>query len=158
MVDKNLVGKCGLYCGACGIYMAYKDDGELLDNLAKSFKCPPEKVRCEGCMALTPESWGYNCKIVQCLRTNGLDFCYQCSEYEKGLCEKFEKLAKSYLEDAGVDLKANLERIKKGEVEEWLLESQEKYKCPSCGKPLPVYGTKGKCHHCGAKLAPIFVA
>ena len=153
MVNKNLVGRCGLYCGACGIYRAYKDDGELLENLAKSFKCPPEKVRCEGCMALTSECWGYDCKIVECLRAKGLDFCYQCSEYEKGSCEKFEKLAKSYLEDCGVDLRANLERIRKGEIEEWLLESQEKYKCPSCGKPLPVYGTRGKCYHCGAKLS-----
>ncbi len=153
MISKNLVGRCGLYCGACGIYRAYKDDGELLENLAKSFKCPPEKVRCEGCMALTPECWGYDCKIVECLRAKGLDFCYQCSEYEKGSCEKFEKLAKSYLEDCGVDLRANLERIRKGEIEEWLLESQEKYKCPSCGNPLPVYGTRGKCYHCGAKLS-----
>ena len=153
MVDRNLVGRCGLYCGACGVYRAYKDEGEYRDRLAKHFKCPPEKVRCEGCGALTPECWGYDCKLVQCLRSKGLQFCYQCGEYEKGACEKFDGLAKSYLEEDGVDLRTNLERIRKGKIEEWLCESEEKYKCPNCGKPLPVGRIKRECYHCGADLS-----
>ena len=152
LTNRNLVGRCGLYCGACGIYRAYKDNGEFLERLAKHFKCLSEKVRCEGCMALTLESWGYDCKIVQCLRNKGLEFCYQCNEYENKTCEKFEKLSERYLEN-GEDIRANLERIKKGETEEWLHESEEKYRCPSCGKPLPVYGIKGKCYHCGIDLS-----
>jgi len=152
MVDRNLVGRCGLYCGACGIYRAYKDNGEHLERLAKHFKCPPEKVRCEGCMALTPECWGNDCKIIECLRNKGLEFCYQCNQYEDGSCEKFGKLAEGYLED-GVNLRANLERVKKGETEEWLHESEEKYKCLICGKPLSVGSIKRKCYHCGADLS-----
>lgn len=152
MVDRDLVGRCGLYCGACGIYRAYKDNGEYLERLAKHFKCPPEKVRCEGCMALTLECWGNDCKIVKCLRNKGLEFCYQCNQYEDGSCEKFGKLAEGYLED-GVDLRANLERIKKGEIEEWLRESEEKYKCPVCGKPLSIGSIRRECYHCGADLS-----
>lgn len=151
MVNKNLVGRCGLYCGACGIYRAYIDDGDFLKKLAERFKCPQEKVRCEGCMALTSECWGNGCKIVQCLENKGLEFCYQCSEYGKDSCEKFVKLAQRYAK-IGVNVKANLERIKRGETEEWLRESENKYRCPFCGKPLPVYGTEGKCYHCGADL------
>lgn len=153
MVDRNLIGRCGLYCGACSIYRAYKDNGEYLKRLAEHFKCPPEKVRCEGCMALTPDSWGYDCKIVQCLRDKGLEFCYECNEYQNKTCEKFEKLAKPYLEEDGIDMRANLERIKKGEIKEWLLESEEKYQCPACGKPLPVGRMKRVCYHCGADLS-----
>ncbi|MEM3726062.1 MAG: DUF3795 domain-containing protein [Candidatus Bathyarchaeia archaeon] len=156
MVNANLVGRCGLYCGACGVYRAYKDDGEFLKGIAESFKCSPEKMRCEGCMALTPECWGTGCKIVQCLESKGLEFCYQCGEYEKDSCDKFGKLAQRYAE-IGVDVRANLERIKKGETEEWLRESEKKYRCPSCGKPLPVYGTKGKCYHCGASIPEKFI-
>lgn len=152
MTDRNLVGRCGLYCGACGIYRAYKDNGRLLKGLAERFKCPPEKVRCEGCMALTPDSWGYECEIVKCLRGKSLDFCYQCAEYRNDSCEKFRNLAQGYLENA-VDLRANLARIENGETEEWLRESEEKFKCPACRKPVPVYGTGGKCHQCGAQLA-----
>ena len=151
MVNRNLVGRCGLYCGACTIYRAYKDGGEYLKGRAERFKCPPEKVRCEGCMALTPECWGNDCKIVQCLRGKGLDFCYECSQYESNRCEKFGKLAADYLED-GVDLRANLERIRKGEVDKWLHESEAKFRCPECGKPLSVGARKSKCYHCGADL------
>lgn len=152
MVDRNLVGRCGLYCGACGIYRAYKDDGEFLKKLARDFGCPPDKVKCEGCMALTPGSWGNDCKIVQCLKSNGMEFCYQCSQFEKGSCEKFGRLAQRYM-DVGVNLRTNLERIKKGETEAWLKESEEEHKCPLCGKPLPVYGIDGKCYHCQAELS-----
>lgn len=155
MVNKNLVGKCGLYCGACGIYRAYKDDGEFLKRLAESFKCLPEKVRCEGCGALTPECWGNDCKIVLCLRSKGLEYCYQCSQYETLSCEKFEKIAEGYLED-GEDVRANFERIRKGETEEWLKESEQKFRCPTCGKSLPVYGLRGKCYHCGADVPKKF--
>jgi len=153
LANRNLVGRCGLYCGACAIYRAYKDNGEYLERLAKHFKCPPEKVRCEGCTALTPECWGYDCKIVQCLRNKGLQFCYQCNEYKNKTCEKFEKLAMPYLEEDGVNLKANLERIRKGEVEEWLRESEEKYRCPVCGKPLSTGAMQRKCYHCGADFS-----
>ncbi|MGB9714110.1 MAG: DUF3795 domain-containing protein [Candidatus Bathyarchaeales archaeon] len=152
MTNKSVVGRCGLYCGACSVYRAYKDDGEYLARLAQHYGCPPEKVRCEGCMALTPECWGYGCKIVQCLMDRSLEFCYQCSEYENETCEKFEKLARHYLEDHGVDLRANLRRIRKGETEEWLIESEEKYRCPACGKPLSIIAMKSKCYHCGADL------
>jgi len=151
-VNQNLVGRCGLYCGACAIHRAYKDDGEYLKQRAERFKCPPEKVRCEGCMALTPQCWGNGCKIVQCLNGKNLQFCYECDEFERRTCEKYEKLAKDYLE-SGEDMRANLARIKRGETEEWLRESEQKYKCPECRKPLSVYETKGKCHHCGADLS-----
>jgi hypothetical protein len=123
-----------------------------LEKLAKKLNCSPEKVRCEGCLALTSDCWGNECKILQCLKNKGVEFCYQCNEYEKNSCEKFGKLARGYL-DIGVNLKANLERIRKGETEEWLHESEEKHKCPSCGKPLPVYGINGKCYHCGTEVS-----
>ncbi len=155
LVDTRLVGRCGLYCGACGIYRAYKDNGDYLKRLAAHFKCPPEKVRCEGCQALTPNCWGYKCKIVQCLRAENLEFCYQCKQYEEHSCEKFENLANPYLEENGVDLRANLERIRKGEAEikVWLKESEEKFRCSKCGKPLPTGSFRSKCYHCNAVLS-----
>ncbi|MEM3699785.1 MAG: hypothetical protein QXL57_02815 [Candidatus Bathyarchaeia archaeon] len=48
MVNANLVGRCGLYCGACAIYRAYKDNREYLAKLAQHFKCPPEKCDAKG--------------------------------------------------------------------------------------------------------------
>jgi len=98
---------------------------------------------------------GIQLQNLQCLRAKNLEFCYQCKQYEEHSCEKFENLAKPYLEENGVDLRANLERIQKGEAEikAWLKESKERFRCPKCGKPLPSGSLRGKCYHCGAELS-----
>jgi hypothetical protein len=153
LVDEDLVGRCGLFCGACGIYRAYKDGGEYRQRLAGFFKCPPEKVRCEGCQTLTQECWGNDCKIVRCLNAKGLSFCYECSDFENHSCEKFEKFCEDYLKEDDVDLRANLARIKAGEVDEWLKESEQKFHCPFCSKPLPTKSFGKKCYHCGKELS-----
>jgi len=146
MLESSLIGRCGLYCGACSIYRAYKDDGEYLKRVAAYFKCPPEKVRCEGCQALTPECWGNDCKIVQCTKAKGVSFCYECPQFDDRSCEEFEDLAKRYMED-NVDVRANLLRVKTGQVEALVRESKERFRCEYCAKPLPE-GSK-KCYHCG---------
>jgi len=47
MINKNLVGRCGHYCGACSIYRACEDGRELLEVMRKS--CPPERnLHCRG--------------------------------------------------------------------------------------------------------------
>lgn len=148
--QSHLVGRCGLYCGACTIYRAYKDNGDFLNRVAKFFKCSPEQVRCEGCQALTPACWGNDCKIVQCTTSKGLSFCYECSQFDDRSCEKFEDLAKRYMED-GVDVRASLARIKTGEVEAWLRDSEERFRCPFCAKSLPE-GRKN-CYHCGKEFS-----
>lgn len=153
MVNTNLVGRCGLFCGTCGIYRAYKDSGEYRQRLANFFKCPPEKVRCEGCQALTPECWGNDCKIVKCLNSKGFKFCYECLDYVERTCEKFEEFSEAYLKEDGVDLRDNLARIKAGKVEEWLKESEEKFRCPHCGKPLSTGAFRKKCYHCNENLS-----
>ncbi len=35
MNDTNLIGRCGLYCGICEIYLAYKDSKELQEKWQK---------------------------------------------------------------------------------------------------------------------------
>lgn len=153
MVNRNLVGRCGLYCGACGIYRAYKDGGAYRQRLSAFFKCPPEKVRCEGCQALTANCWGNDCKIVKCLDAKGIQFCYECSDFQDYTCEKFEKFSKDYLTDDDVDLRANLARIKAGDTTAWLEESEVRFRCSFCRNPLPTSSFMKKCYHCGKELS-----
>jgi hypothetical protein len=153
MVDEHLVGRCGLYCGACGIYRAYRDGGEYLKRLSDRFKCPPEKVRCEGCQVLTPDCWGHDCEIVRCLNNSGYQFCHECPSYEQRSCEKYERLARGYREEDRVDIRGSLERIRSGGLEGWLLESKERFRCPNCGRPLPT-GSK-RCYHCNREFQMI---
>jgi hypothetical protein len=150
MNKKDLVGRCGLYCGACVIYRAERDDPELRKRLAERWNCPVEKVRCNGCGALTPDCWGSDCKFVKCLSQKGYQFCYECPDYEAGSCVMFEEFSKNYLKDDGVDLRKNLVMIKEGKTEEWLKHSQKFYTCKFCGKPVTA-GAK-KCHHCKKEI------
>jgi len=78
LVNKNLVGRCGLYCGACVIYRAHKDSKQLQRKIAEQEKCKPEQIRCEGCQTASTngwdekgEEWGKNCKIFKCLEAKG---------------------------------------------------------------------------------------
>lgn len=151
MSEGHLIGKCGLYCGACAIYRAERDDQEWRSRIASNNNCSVEQVRCNGCGDLSSECWGNECKIVLCTRAKGVSFCFECVEYQNDSCDKFKSLADDYL-TTGVKLRDNLYQIQEGRAEEWLEESKRKFTCNACGKPLAVW-TK-KCHHCGAETAP----
>lgn len=154
MVDYALVGRCGIYCGACGAHRAYKDKrAKFFQQVVEAFEFPTEDVRCEGCHALTPKCAGFKCKVVQCLNSRGFEYCFECPAYESQSCKKYDDMAKKCAE-YDVDLRANLDRIKSGDTEAWLKECEQKFRCPKCGKSLPVFGYKGTlCYHCGADLA-----
>jgi hypothetical protein len=147
MVDKNLVGRCGLFC----IYRGYKDGGEYRKGLADFFKVPQEKIRCNGCQVLTAECWGNNCKIVQCQNAKGYRFCIECPEYFTHACKVFEQLYEENL-DKGIDLRANLARIKAGGVDAWLKDEDQKFRCPYCRRPIPAQLHSKTCYHCGNKI------
>jgi len=153
MANPDLVGRCGLYCGACIIYRAYRDSVELRRRIADREGCKPEEIRCEGCQkALTEgwdvedQPWGKNCRIMRCLEARGLRFCYECDTYPK--CNRFLEIADSS-QKRGENLVENLRRIQSGQVEEWLEEEAGRWKCKECGRPITMH--LEECHWCGAR-------
>jgi len=152
LVNKNLVGRCGLYCGACLIYRAGKDSETLRKAIVEREKCKPEDICCEGCLTVlidgwNSERWGKNCDIVKCLNARKLGFCYECNKYPN--CEKFLEIANSCLKH-GENLIENQKRIKNGQIEAWLEEENRKWRCQKCSKPIAMH--LSECHWCGAKL------
>jgi hypothetical protein len=146
MGSESLIGRCGLYCGACDIYRAERDDPGWRARIAASHDCAVEQVRCNGCGNLSPECWGHGCKIVSCTELKGVRFCFECAEYDANSCDAFGRLAAGYLE-AEVDLRENLSRIREGKAQEWLHATRQRFTCGACGKPVAVWSAK--CHHCG---------
>jgi len=151
MVNKNLVGRCGLYCGSCLVYRAYKDSAELRQKVADEERCKPEDIRCEGCQTVLTDGWnskewGKSCRIIACLESKGLDFCYECGTFPD--CDKFHGIA-DYLLKRGENLIENLKEIQAGKAEEWLKKEDQKWRCRACGKPISAY--LDECHWCGAK-------
>ncbi|MCK5403435.1 hypothetical protein KAI60_04910 [Candidatus Bathyarchaeota archaeon] len=52
MINMNLVGRCGFYCGAFNIYRAYKDSEKLQKIIAEKENRKSEERRCEGCQTI----------------------------------------------------------------------------------------------------------
>ena len=46
---KDQVSVCGLFCGACSLYIATTEDPERLQKLARDLQLAPEEIRCHGC-------------------------------------------------------------------------------------------------------------
>ena len=149
MVEQGLVGRCGLYCGACGIYRGYRDQGELLDELSAKWNIPKEKIRCEGCSALTPDCWGTGCKIVECLNGKGYGFCDDCQQFREKTCDKYENVASRYLK-RGEDVRAELGCISEMGSERWLHVQDLRWRCRECSAPISVHASK--CYHCGSPI------
>ena len=143
---KDLVGYCGLYFGACGIYQgrvkeavgnlrkvisAYGFD-KIAPELAKwnpAFKnyAEFEKVldgfvnlfgECPGCVAGGGDP---SCLIRQCCRQKEYTTCAECNEM--GTCEKLQRIVSSL---------ENLKRIKAAGVDNWAKEMQKKVESGYC--------------------------
>ena len=53
--NKDLMAPCGLYCGACGVYIATRDNNEKFrEIMGNLYGTKPEETVCMGCMQPEP--------------------------------------------------------------------------------------------------------
>jgi hypothetical protein len=144
--SKNLIGYCGLYCGACGIYQGkIKHAVENLHNVITAYgfdKVMPELAKwepslqhypefdqvmnglvklfgeCPGCVAGGGDP---TCVIRECCKPRGYATCAECGEMEK--CEKIQRSQHT--------LKA-LQEVKAKGVGKWAEEMQKKVDAGYC--------------------------
>jgi hypothetical protein len=135
MMEEYLVGRCGLYCGACGIYRAERDRPKLQAWLAEHFGCKLEEVRCVGCNPEAPGCWCQDCKRAECLQGKGLESCAFCPDADPASCSLLAEMQEQYL-DWGFDLAASLTLLRKAGPEDWLKCMKGLYTCPACGTKL----------------------
>jgi hypothetical protein len=134
---RELAGICGLYCGACPVYRAYKDkDRTLLQKLAAAGNILVEKIACDGCLShnyrlyLPPDS--SDCEFRKCAKEHNVTWCFECNEFP---CKKLRDFARDGRahHTAVID---NLKEMKSLGVEEWLKVQEKRWRCPNCGKKL----------------------
>jgi hypothetical protein len=144
---KNLVGYCGLYCGACGIHQGkIKQVAENLREIisvygfdkltAELAKYEPafqhytefENVldgfvkmfgECPGCL---PGGGPPDCAIRECCRQKAYSMCVECVETET--CEKLQKYGPQAIE--------RLQKIKAMGIDKWTEEIQRKVGAGYC--------------------------
>lgn len=81
--NKDLVSGCGLYCGACGIYLATQEnDAEKLVQYAVVLNQTFDETLCDGCGAeKKSKHCSKMCTFIDCKKAKGVDFCISCNEF-----------------------------------------------------------------------------
>ena len=156
--NRDLMAPCGLYCGACGVYLATRDGNEkfkaVMGNL---YGTKPEETACLGCMQPDPPKKIYGfckaCKIRSCVKSKGCYSCHQCGEWPCELIEKFFFATGVRVMKRAIPAwreKVAEEGHEKGSAE-WARSECERYHCPSCGQPL--FRGAQRCRACKRAVA-----
>lgn len=115
----ELLGICGVYCGACTTFRAYNDaDKELIDWEIK-MGMPRDEIICKGCRSGFVNKWCSQCKFRKCVKNKGVDNCFECQLFP---CKKLVDFSKTRAHrQLG---RRNLVQLKGGNFEEWLRQQE----------------------------------
>jgi hypothetical protein len=135
-MDKVLIAPCGMNCGICDGYLAYKND----------VKSKGIRIRyCTGCYTR-----GKNCafmkKSCERLGEGRVQYCYECSDFP---CDRIKRLDKRYRTFYHMSMIENQEYIKEHGMEKFLEKEEVKWKCPECGGVICCHN--GICYSCGVE-------
>ena len=141
--DKNLAAVCGLFCPACHVFIATREDPAKLAAMSQRYQRSIEELQCNGCRSAKRCFYCETmCFMAKCAAGKGVEFCGDCAEYPcKGLKE-FQSLAPHRIE-----LWKNHARRKEAGLEKWYAEMIEHYSCPQCKTINSAYDLK--CRKCG---------
>lgn len=126
---EELIAPCGMNCRICVSYFGYTLNGKKRKTPCTG--CRPKDKQCtlkKKCDRLTNKTAKY---------------CFECEDFP---CENLEKLDERYREKYGMSMIENLKFIKGEGIDSFLIQQEEKYKCPECGGLLCVHN--GVCYSC----------
>jgi hypothetical protein len=163
-IEQNLVGYCGLYCGACEVLRLHQegqsagrapDWSDLPEEFRRHLPFKPAPVRCHGCRSDTVFAGCAHCPLRVCAKQRGI--ATVCADCEKYPCLRI-KLMGLVVWLFGVEKKlphqrtkrGNLERIRSIGVAEWLREQDRHWRCPECQTQFSWY--RRTCGTCGQDL------
>lgn len=139
----TLLGICGVYCGACTTYRAYKDKDQGLVEWELKTGMPRDEIYCKGCTSKLVNEWCSNCEFRECATGREVTYCFECKEFP---CKKLVHFSKTRPHRT-LGLK-NLNLLKEITIEEWVKKQKKRWSCTRCGKELHWYSEK--CPDCEA--------
>jgi hypothetical protein len=140
--EKTLAAVCGLYCGACSLYIATTEDPARLTKLAAMFGVSEEAVKCYGCRSDKTSPHCEKCKMAACATGQGIEFCVECKVYP---CDELKKFQAE--RPHRIELWDDLKRIKLVGYQEWIRTIKKHYACHQCGTVNSAYDLV--CRKCG---------
>jgi hypothetical protein len=156
--NKALMAPCGLYCGACGIYIATRDGNEQFrEILGRLYGTKPEDTHCDGCMRQDPQKKLYafcrTCRIRDCALSRGYYSCHQCAQWPCDAVEGFIVPTGTRVMKRAIPIWR--EKVAALGAEEgsaaWARSECERYSCPFCGAPL--FRGAQRCRSCKEPVA-----
>ena len=144
MENLNLEASCGLYCGACPVYLRREDDW-IVKIVLEQHGLAFDDLYCEGCRsgALSPSC--RDCATRDCAKSRGLDSCSGCDEFP---CERIFGFGS--VRPHGREVMGNLQAIRDRGAAQWLADQAMQWQCTRCGRAGSWY--EPVCGACGAKL------
>jgi len=134
-MDIELIAPCGMNCGICSSYLAFKND---IKN--KGIKMP----YCAGCRPRNKQC-AFLKKRCEILLNGKVTYCFECASYP---CERLRHIDKRYfLSKFRMSMIENLEYIKENGMDKFLKKEEEKWRCPECGGVICCHN--GICYSCG---------
>jgi hypothetical protein len=132
-MDYSLDGYCGLYCGAC-------------PNLLGT-KAGTVPNACCGCKTDRTAEWCSTCRIKECARGKGLEFCDACAEYP---CKDLEEFKTSAAYPYHQEVYGYMKIIREKGKAAWLETMKVRWSCPGCRREASWWDRT--CKSCGAEL------
>lgn len=148
-MKKELIGGCGIYCGACDHYVSNQPYGKHLLEQGTELSEKLLQHPCGGCKNETLEHicvYCRDCVIRLCTIEKGVDLCIQCEAFP---CKEIYKFKGNFLEHKKTAYRV-LMKSKGVPMDEWLKLRRARWTCPECGSLYSFYETK--CHTCGNQL------
>ena len=138
----TLVAVCGLYCGACSVYLATREEPARLEILAAKLGQSVEETRCLGCRSDLRSQHCRSCTFVECASARGHFVCGECQDYP---CAPFSQFQAACPHRA--EIPADMAQILEAGPATWALGIPERYACPACGTVNAAYDLA--CRRCG---------
>jgi hypothetical protein len=150
---ENLVAPCGLYCGACPMYLATtQNSDEKLKAMLQQFGAGRSNVNredfvCEGCLGGGKlASFCRRCNLRECAA--GKPNVTRCSDCPDFPCSKITNFNNDGMRHHSEVLE-NLRQIKQMGMKKWTEHEEDRWRCPQCKANLSWYDEK--CSKCGEK-------
>lgn len=143
-MKKRLDTYCGLFCGACEVFLA--NEKGSVEEIAKKWKMKSEDLYCHGCKTDTTSIYCKECEIKLCAQSKELDYCFQCEDFP---CEYLMELRNDENPHHSIVLH-NLKLIKNMGVKSWIEEQEKRWSCKKCNEKYSWYDDT--CSNCGSSV------
>lgn len=150
---EHRAGICGIYCGSCPNYLAFRNgDVEMIKQLAQDKGFPGDAMRCDGCLSNRVSLHCAGCRhgFRACAEDHGVTWCFECADFP---CQRLEDFRDVHIID-GISHHATvveeLSDMKTTGVVNWVKKNDAESRCPECDASN--YWFARKCSVCSRSI------